>query len=570
MIKPALATALLCALFASALHAENAPTATDAPVLPSPPPMPAQSVANTDPPATPAPSSPILVDAATAKDLMTPVIGAQQLVNEADLWERIRRGLAMSEMHSPLVQDYERYYATRQDYIKRFVTRGSRYLYHIVGEVERRGLPTEIALLPIIESAFNPQAISGAKASGMWQFMPKTGQHFGLKQDWHSDNRRDVVLSTNAALDYLTRLHGMFNSWELAFAAYNCGEGCVGRAIQANQRKGLATDFASLDLPNETKNYVPKLIAVKNIVLSPGSYGVELTAVNNRPYFVRVSAPQKIDVKLAAQLAEMPVDEFAALNPAFNRPVASNTTGYLLVPTENADTFRTNLELYKSLNGPMVSWQQAGAKKGERVDAVAKRYGMTASYLRATSGPFAEKKGKFTQSVNFMVPSAKQAKLMTAMLEKKVAMKNSGATATTAQLAGGTEVRDYRVKKGDTLRSISARAGISVADMRSLNSLNDDKVTVGQDLLVPVVVNTAPNANVAVAEPETRAIRTNTKATPKAAAKNAKPALYTVKSGDTLYAISNKFNVPVDNLMRWNRLNKKSVLAVGHRLKVSA
>lgn len=557
-----IALALLCCSAACALAnqalANNVPAAS--PTQVSPPLSPAHSVTNTDP-VKPIEGSPVTVESATAKDLLTPQ-PVHTLVNEADLWERIRRGFVMGEMVSPQVQEYERYYINKQDYMKRFVTRGSRYLYHIVGEVERRGLPTEIALLPIIESAFNPTAVSSAKASGMWQFMPRTGDHFGLKQDWHADNRRDVVLSTNAALDYLTRLHGMFNSWELAFAAYNCGEGCVGRAIKANEAKGLPTDFQSLNLPNETKNYVPKLLAVKNLVLAPGSYGIELTAVDNRPYFVRVPAPQKIDVKLAAKLAEMPVDEFAALNPAFNRPVAAGR-GYLLVPAESADTFRTNLDLYKSLNGPMVSWVQASARRGERVDAVAKRYGMTPSYFRANSGPFAEKKGKFTQNASFMVPNAKNAAQMNAMIEKKVAIKNGGAPLPASYVTSSSSqdgLQKYRVKKGDTLLAISKRVNMSTDDIRALNNIGEGGITIGQTLLVP--------ATEQASEPDepVRVTKVSNPSTKKAV----KTAHYTVRSGDTLSAISNKFNVPIDNLLRWNRLSKKSVLAVGSRVRVSA
>jgi membrane-bound lytic murein transglycosylase D len=546
------------AIFASSADANTPSTTappTAAPTAPSAAPSTAQPpVAETVVPAvlTPEPINP--------NEFASPQ-PVHQLVNESDLWERIRRGFVMGEMVSPAVQQYERYYVEKQDYMKRFVTRGSRYLYHIVGEVERRGLPTEIALLPIIESAFNPQAVSSAKASGMWQFMPKTGNHFGLKQDWHADNRRDVVLSTNAALDYLTRLHRMFNSWDLAFAAYNCGEGCVGRAIAANERAGLPTDFQSLNLPNETKNYVPKLLAVKNLVLSPGSYGIELTAVDNRPYFVRVPAPQKIDVKLAAKLAEMPLDEFSALNPAFNRPVAAGH-GTLLVPTESADTFRMNLDLYKSLNGPMVSWVQASARKGERVDAVAKRYGMTPSYFRANSGPFAERKGKFTQSVSFMVPNAKSAAQMNAMLEKKVAIKNGAAPLPASYLtstASADGLQQIKVKKGETLSAIARRVSMSTDDLRTLNNLADNSVKVGQTLLVPTTGEVEAVATPTVTAEKTSPKKSATKATH-----------YTIRSGDTLSSISSRFNVSMQNLMRWNKLNKGTKLAVGRRLQVSA
>ncbi len=519
---------------------------------------------------------------ATASIAPSPITEAEalaipQLVNNADLWERIRRGFVMHELNMPTVQTQEQFYAQKQDYIKRFVARGSRYLYHIVEELERRNLPTEIALLPIIESAFNPQANSTAKASGMWQFIPSTGTHFGLKQDWHADHRRDVMLSTKAALDYLEKLYGMFGSWELAFAAYNCGEGCVGRAIKANQARGLATDFASLNLPNETRAYVPKLIAVKNIVLSPASYGVELTAVNNKPYFSKVPAPAKIDVKLAAKLAEMPEDEFSALNPAFNRPVAASGTGYFLVPTENAELFSTNLRLYQSLNGPMVSWQTVTARKGDSVDVVARRYGMTGSYLRATGGPFAERKGKFLKPATFMVPMAGQVKAMTAMLDKKIGLKNApNAEPPPTTIAASAEAKIetvrkpeiYRVAAGDTLHSISTRTGLTVQAIRDMNRLKNNNLKVGQQL----TLTTAPEPEAATAFAAVTETRTNTAPRTVAAApkRTIKPALYTVRSGDTLFAIATKFNVPVDNLLRWNRLKTKSVLAVGHRLKVSA
>jgi membrane-bound lytic murein transglycosylase D len=517
---------------------------------------------------------------ATASIVPTPLTEAEtaaivpQLVNNDDLWERIRRGFVMHELNMPLVQNHEQFYAQKQDYIKRFVARGSRYLYHIVEELERRNLPTEIALLPIIESAFNPQAASTAKASGMWQFIPSTGSSYGLKQDWHADHRRDVMLSTKAALDYLQRLHGMFNSWELAFAAYNCGEGCVGRAIKANQARGLPTDFASLNLPIETRNYVPKLIAVKNIVLSPASYGVELTSVNNKPYFSKVPAPAKIDVKLAAKLAEMPVDEFSALNPAFNRPVASSGTGYFLVPTENADLFSTNLRLYQSLNGPMVSWQTVTARKGDSVDVVARRYGMTGSYLRATGGPFAERKGKFLKPATFMVPMAGQVKAMTAMLDKKIGLKNAqNAEPLPASIPASAEARIeavrkpeiYRVAAGDTLHSISTRTGATVQAIRDLNRLKSNNLKVGQQLTLHAAPE--PEAVAITNEPKANTAPRKVAVAPK---RMIKPALYTVRSGDTLFAIATKFNVPVDNLLRWNRLKTKSVLAVGYRLKVSA
>ena len=559
---------------------------------------------------------------------------------ETDLWQRVRRGFVMGELVSPLVQSQELWYANRPDYINRFVERGARYMHHIIEEVEKRGLPTEIVLLPIIESAFNPQAYSRAHASGMWQFIPSTGKNFGLKQDFLTDNRRDVLLSTNAALDYLTKLYGMFNSWELAFAAYNCGEGCVGRAIAYNQRKGLPTDFVNLRLPNETKAYVPKLIAVKNIILSPASYGIDLPALENRPYFTMVPAPEKIDVSLAAKLAEMEQESFAQLNPSFNRPVAASGTGYFLVPIEHADIFRFNLDLYKSLNAPMVSWAAVSAKRGEAVDAVARRHGMTAAYLRATNGPFKERKGRFTAPANFMAPNPKDASAILAAFDQKVVLKreqlygtaagtegddgplikgpsksdpiqfaglgrvakieppeattSAVMSATTASLSDASMASSdagesnseampgdtvatiwiaYRVVKGDTLFNIAKRAGIPLVALKAENQLVRNTVTLGQNLRVPSsaagnfetpVVADAGKPSLSRGAASAKVVDN----TPNRAKANA-AVTYTVRNGDTLYAIARKFQTSVDALLALNRLKANTVLRPGLRLTIT-
>lgn len=297
-----------------------------------------------------------------------------------DLWGRIRRGYALPALETSLVSDHERWYTSRPDYVQRMTSRGSRYLYHVVEEINRRKMPTELALLPFIESAFNPQAMSSARASGMWQFMPATGKDFELKQNLFRDDRRDVLASTRAALDYLQRLHRMFGDWHLALAAYNWGEGNVQKAIQRNQRQGLPTDYLSLNMPAETRHYVPKLHAVRNIVMQPERFGLALPPIENHPYFVSVPIQRDMDVALATRLAGLSADEFKALNPSQNKPVIlAAGTPQLLLPYDNANLFVHNLSRHK---GPLATWTAWQVPRTMRPAEAAKSVGMSEASLR--------------------------------------------------------------------------------------------------------------------------------------------------------------------------------------------
>src|SRR5688572_15174546 len=237
------------------------------------------------------------------------------------VWDRIRSGYAMTPIESDLIRNWENWYSSRPDYVARMIDRSSHFLFHIVEEVEKRRMPLEVALLPMIESAYNPVAYSRAHASGIWQFIPSTGKDFGLRQNWWYDGRRDVVAATNAALDYLEKLYGMFNDWNLALASYNWGEGAVGRAMERNRVKGLPTDYESLTMPAETRSYIPKLIAVKNIITNPARFGLTIADITNEPYFDTVTVKRHIDVKLAAKFAEMTPEEFKFLNPGHSKLV---------------------------------------------------------------------------------------------------------------------------------------------------------------------------------------------------------------------------------------------------------
>jgi membrane-bound lytic murein transglycosylase D len=297
-----------------------------------------------------------------------------------DLWDRIRDGFEFPNATGPLVIKHERYYSSRPDYVDRMMSRSSRYLFYIVEEVERRNMPMELALLPFIESAFNPEAFSRAKASGMWQFMPATGKDFKLTQNVFRDDRRDVIQSTDAALDYLQRLYKMFGDWELALAAYNWGEGNVSRAIKRNKAKKLPTNYASLRMPAETRNYVPKLLAIKNIVANPKSYGLTLPTLENHPYFVIVTTEKDIDVDLAAEFARMTLEEFRAMNPSFNKPVILGASDpQILLPFGRAESFQENLLQY---TGRLSSWTAIKVTKRETVDQLATRLDVDANQIR--------------------------------------------------------------------------------------------------------------------------------------------------------------------------------------------
>lgn len=299
---------------------------------------------------------------------------------QVDLWQRVRLGFAMPDLDNDQVHKAEEWYSARPEYVQRMTERGGRYLFHIVEELERRGMPTELALLPFVESAFNPQAISSARASGMWQFIPSTGKDYALAQNVFRDDRRDVLASTRAALDYFEKLHGMFGDWQLALAAYNWGEGNVAKAIARNEKLGLPTDYSSLKMPAETAYYVPKLQAVKNIVMSPGLFNLALPALKNHPYFLSVPIENDMDVSVAVKLAGMPIEEFRYLNPQMNKPVIlAAGTPQVLLPYDNANEFVRELPKY---TGRLATWTAWVAPKTLRPADAARQVGMTEEELR--------------------------------------------------------------------------------------------------------------------------------------------------------------------------------------------
>lgn len=320
-----------------------------------------------------------------------------------DVWQRVRNGFAMPDLHSPLVADRQAWYLNRPQMLQQIFQRSRRYIYYIVQELEKRGMPTELALLPMVESAFNPLAYSSARALGMWQFIPSTGKTYNLEQNWWGDQRRDIVASTGAALDYLQKIYEMHGDWHLALASYNWGENAVAKAVVRNQAKGLPTDYLSLTMPGETRYYVPKLQALKNILANPELFGIHLPSVPNEPYFATIDMPATMDVAMAARLAEIPLDEFIALNPAHSRPVMRDTgTSTLVLPTDKVSVFQTNLERYESEDRPLSLWRTHTLRKGEKLDAVANRHGITVAHLKQINS--IGRKTRVAPGLNLLVP----------------------------------------------------------------------------------------------------------------------------------------------------------------------
>jgi membrane-bound lytic murein transglycosylase D len=389
-----------------------------------------------------------------------------------DLWQRIRNGFAMRELNSKLIARHERWYASHPDYVARMSERSQRYLYYITQEVERRGMPSEIALLPIIESAFNPGAYSVGRASGIWQFISSTGKNFGMQQNWWYDGRRDIISATNGALDYLQQLHDQFGDWELALAAYNWGEGAVSRAQARNRKLHKPTNFASLRLPRETQNYVPKLLAVKHIVSDPEHFGLKLASIPNQPYFAAVTTAHPIDVKLAAELADISMEEFAALNPGHNRPVIlQDNSTVLLLPVDKLETFQKNLE---KNNQRLVSWQPYQTKKGESFDELAPHFGLSAGELRSVNGLSAH--AKISSGQTLLVPANNEGPAV----ETEFAAFNTNLVSIDDTIG---KTFNHTVRRGESISIIAHHYHITQARLLELNA-GVHKVKVGQRLTV--------------------------------------------------------------------------------------
>ena len=481
-------------------------------------------------------AAPIAAEAATPAQA-PPAPGPTQVAGldpaqYGDLFDRIRAGFRLEDGSEYAAVDQQlRWYASNPDYLQRAFGRADLYLYYIVTELERRGMPLELALLPVVESAFEPYAYSRARASGLWQFIPGTGSKYGLKQDWWYDGRRDIVESTRAALDYLQSLHDEFGGdWLLAIAAYNCGEALVERAVDMNRAAGRSVSFWDLWLPRETKAYVPKLLAMKRLVLDPERYGLAFSPIPNQPYFARVPTQGQVNLRIAAEIAGISPEDLYELNPAFHR-WATDPTGphFVLVPVEAADVFAENITQLTA--DQRLGVAHYSVHRGDSLASVALKFHTSVIELREINDMPV---GGISVGDDLRVPG-------------KITDLPAKVMLAAARVDGRVRVRGSRahvqvVRRGDSLWTIARRTGMNVNTLATLNHLQpDDPLRAGQHIRL----STDSGGRV-----------------------HRRHVEYTVREGDTVSLIARLFQCSVPQLLAWNGLSSHSHLRTGQKLRI--
>ncbi len=540
------------------------------------------------------------VDEAQAAGLDMMLLNSSLLRNGDNVWERAREGFQLPEVNADIVRKQERLYSSKPEYFKRILDRSHKYLFHIMNEVERRGMPTEIAFLPIVESAFVPTANSPVGAAGLWQFMPATGRHYGLEQTWWYDGRRDIMEATRAALDYLQNLYAQFGDWNLALAAYNWGEGNLARAISRAQAAGLEPTYENIRMPNETRNYAPKLIAVRNILSQPEKYGIRLDKFPNKPYFIAVSTGRHMDIDVAAKMAGMSVAEFKELNPAFNLPVYAHKPGrQMLIPLAKADKFDYNLSHWDK---PLLSWQVYTPSADENIASVAERYGMSSAELQnvnklgsrsLTAGrpvlvalrgkgdgatPLDGTDSNLTASDSLIASAKPQtAATMTAQLKAPAAPVVTTALPVNSQALVAT-IRPATTSAAMTpppTEQVVALATTAAAT--STTTISPAATTLSTPQTILADSEATPSGKpvskpVVLAKAEAPSLPSSTTPPPKPlearlASVNPAATQHTVVSGDTLFNISRRYNVSVADLKSYNNLSDSTV-KLGQTIRV--
>jgi membrane-bound lytic murein transglycosylase D len=460
----------------------------------------------------------------------------QQLSSEAlpDIWSRIRMGFSLpeTEQDQKLIDQHLRWYSNNQQHIDNFTERSQLYIHYVVQELEARDMPTELALLPIIESSYNPFAHSSARAAGIWQFVPRTARNFGLKQDDWYDGRRDLVASTDAALRYLQRLHDMFDGdWLLAIAAYNAGEGRLMRAIEKNKAQGKPTDFWSLNLPKETRAYVPRLLALSRVIAEPELYDLSLAPIPNEPFFTQIQVDGQINLAEAAQRAEINPDLLQQLNAGYSRWLTTHHSDHqVLVPLSHVENFSQQLDQLPRI--PEV--QEYRVAKGDTLGAIARRFNTSVEKLKQLNHLSSD---RLSIGQRLLVSGTPTHLVATHLPSAEERMRSYGLK----QSAGTSR---YTVRKGDSLWKIANQHKITVADLTRLNNLNSrSTLRPGQTL----IVGKAPPPVVRSAEDPNR-------------------VEYQIQRGDTLHRIAQRFKVTTADIMQWNRIKDATYIHPGQTL----
>ena len=467
----------------------------------------------------------------------------QAAVPPGDLFDRLRRGFKLEDVDETAIDRELNWYANNPEYLERVWGRAELYMHYIVEQLEARGMPRELALLPVVESAFEPYAYSRARASGLWQFIPGTGSKYGLKQNWWYDGRRDVVESTRAALDYLQELHDEFSGdWLLAIAAYNCGEGAVARAVASNQRLGKPADFWHLKLPKETRAYVPKLLAMRRLMLNPGDFGLEFSPIPDQQYFTQVATGGQADLGVVAELAGITKDEIYELNPAFHRWATDPSGPYaLLMPLEASEGLeQTLLSLTPEQRMRVERYEVA---RGDTVASIAKRYATTTSVLRELNG--------MSESDPLAVGSELRVPSSSVQLPAKAARAAMLVDRRFTPTRRGVRPVVHVVRRGDTLSAIARSIGTDMKTLARLNNMQvNDTLRAGQRLVVSAQATNDKRSNARQA----------------ASDGNGRKVTYTVRAGDTLYSIARLLQVTVSELLGWNDMRKSSIIKPGQKL----
>lgn len=465
-----------------------------------------------------------------------------EFVVENDIWQHIRNKLSFPIPENSRVIAQRNWYAKHPRYLDRVAKRAEPFLHYIVTELEKHDMPIEMVLLPIVESAFDPFAYSHGRASGMWQFVPSTGKRFGMKQNWWYDGRRDVVASTQGAIDYLKYLHNMFKGdWLLALAAYNSGEGRVRRAVKNNARKGLGTDFWSLDLPKETRAYVPKLLALADLLARSEEFNIKIYEIANKPVVSKVPLKHQIDLAKAAELAGLSLAEFQRLNPGFNR-WATDPDGpdYLLLPNDNIEQFKTGLA--NLTPEQLLSWTRYKIKQGDSLSTIAKKFDTRVDVVMQANKL---KNNKIRAGKYLLIPVAAQS------LDNYILSANQRLAKTQSKQRNGNKI-SYTIKQGDNLWDISRAHKVNYRSLAKWNGMAPtDPIKPGQKLVI--WQNTASKTK--TAKLANNSIMRN--------------ITYKVRRGDSLARIANKFQITIKDIERWNKLSRQNYLQPGQMLKLS-